>query len=134
MNPCLVPCRELLLNNNLLRVLPYELGRLFQLQTLGIKGEQKPLRRDGRRLQEGVTGDHVPVVVAGNPLSQDILNLYQEPDGTRKLLNYMLDNLAGKSVCSGQVNRPAPLAGEGVIVPYYSPDSEITHFHKHTFL
>lgn len=34
---------------------------------------------------------------AGNPLSQDILNLYQEPDGTRKLLNYMLDNLAGKS-------------------------------------
>ncbi len=33
---------------------------------------------------------------AGNPLSQDILNLYQEPDGTRKLLNYMLDNLAGK--------------------------------------
>ncbi|GCB65525.1 hypothetical protein scyTo_0004812 [Scyliorhinus torazame] len=58
---------ELLLNNNLLRVLPYELGRLFQLQTLGLKG---------------------------NPLSQDILNLYQEPDGTRKLLNYMLDNLA----------------------------------------
>lgn len=32
-------CRELLLNNNLLRVLPYELGRLFQLQTLGLKGE-----------------------------------------------------------------------------------------------
>ncbi|XP_051955262.1 CCR4-NOT transcription complex subunit 6-like, partial [Xyrauchen texanus] len=59
--------RELLLNNNCLRVLPYELGRLFQLQTLGLKG---------------------------NPLSQDILSLYQEPDGTRKLLNYMLDNLA----------------------------------------
>lgn len=34
-----VCCRELLLNNNLLRVLPYELGRLFQLQTLGLKGE-----------------------------------------------------------------------------------------------
>lgn len=31
--------RELLLNNNLLRVLPYELGRLFRLQTLGLKGE-----------------------------------------------------------------------------------------------
>lgn len=31
--------RELLLNNNLLRVLPYELGRLFQLQTLGLKGQ-----------------------------------------------------------------------------------------------
>ncbi|KAM6954140.1 CCR4-NOT transcription complex subunit 6-like [Aplochiton taeniatus] len=63
----MVSLRELLLNNNLLRVLPYELGRLFQLQTLGLKG---------------------------NPLSQDILNLYQEIDGTRKLLNYMLDNLA----------------------------------------
>uniref|UniRef100_A0A4W5Q6T3 poly(A)-specific ribonuclease n=1 Tax=Hucho hucho TaxID=62062 RepID=A0A4W5Q6T3_9TELE len=60
----MVSLRELLLNNNLLRVLPYELGRLFQLQTLGLKG---------------------------NPLSQDILNLYQESDGTRKLLNYMLD-------------------------------------------
>lgn len=36
-------CRELLLNNNLLRVLPYELGRLFQLQTLGLKGELFPL-------------------------------------------------------------------------------------------
>lgn len=34
---------------------------------------------------------------AGNPLSQDILNLYQESDGTRKLLNYMLDNLAGNN-------------------------------------
>lgn len=63
----MVSLRELLLNNNLLRVLPYELGRLFQLRILGLKG---------------------------NPLSQDILNLYQEPDGTRKLLNYMLDNLA----------------------------------------
>lgn len=36
-------CRELLLNNNLLRVLPYELGRLFQLQTLGLKGELFPV-------------------------------------------------------------------------------------------
>ncbi|KAM9030253.1 CCR4-NOT transcription complex subunit 6-like isoform 2-T2 [Ara ararauna] len=63
----MVSLRELFLNNNLLRVLPYELGRLFQLQTLGLKG---------------------------NPLSQDILSLYQDPDGTRKLLNYMLDNLA----------------------------------------
>ncbi|KAA0717286.1 CCR4-NOT transcription complex subunit 6-like [Triplophysa tibetana] len=63
----MVTLRELLLNNNCLRVLPYELGRLFQLQTFGLKG---------------------------NPLSQDILNIYQEPDGTRKLLNYMLDNLA----------------------------------------
>uniref|UniRef100_A0A671RGY5 poly(A)-specific ribonuclease n=1 Tax=Sinocyclocheilus anshuiensis TaxID=1608454 RepID=A0A671RGY5_9TELE len=64
----LVNLRELLLNNNQLRVLPFELGKLFQLQTLGLKG---------------------------NPLAQEILNLYQEPDGTRRLLNYLLDNLAG---------------------------------------
>lgn len=31
--------RELLLNNNQLQVLPFELGKLFQLQTLGLKGE-----------------------------------------------------------------------------------------------
>ncbi|XP_064207956.1 CCR4-NOT transcription complex subunit 6 [Anguilla rostrata] len=64
----MVSLRELLLNNNQLRVLPFELGKLFQLQTLGLKG---------------------------NPLAQEIVNLYQEPDGTRRLLNYLLDNLAG---------------------------------------
>uniref|UniRef100_A0A8C7N0Q0 poly(A)-specific ribonuclease n=1 Tax=Oncorhynchus kisutch TaxID=8019 RepID=A0A8C7N0Q0_ONCKI len=64
----MVSLRELLLNNNQLRVLPFELGKLFKLQTLGLKG---------------------------NPLAQEILNLYQEHDGTRKLLNYLLDNLAG---------------------------------------
>ncbi|RXM36815.1 CCR4-NOT transcription complex subunit 6-like-B [Acipenser ruthenus] len=63
----MVSLRELLVNNNLLRVLPFELGKLFQLQTLGLKG---------------------------NPLAQEVLNLYQEPDGTRRLLNYLLDNLA----------------------------------------
>lgn len=31
----------------------------------------------------------------GNPLAQEIMSLYQEPDGTRRLLNYLLDNLAG---------------------------------------
>ncbi|TNN64800.1 CCR4-NOT transcription complex subunit 6 [Liparis tanakae] len=64
----MVSLRELLLNNNQLRVLPFELGKLFQLQTLGLKG---------------------------NPLAQEIMSLYQEPDGTRRLLNYLLDNLAG---------------------------------------
>ncbi|XP_049634230.1 CCR4-NOT transcription complex subunit 6 isoform X2 [Suncus etruscus] len=63
----IVSLRELHLNNNLLRVLPFELGKLIQLQTLGLKG---------------------------NPLTQDILTLYLEPDGTRRLLNYLLDNLA----------------------------------------
>ncbi|KAM4675507.1 CCR4-NOT transcription complex subunit 6 isoform 2-T2 [Discoglossus pictus] len=73
----MVSLRELHLNNNLLRVLPFELGKLFQLQTLGLKG---------------------------NPLTQDLLNLYQEPDGTRRLLNYLLDHLAGtaKRISSDQ--------------------------------
>ncbi|GAB1609975.1 CCR4-NOT transcription complex subunit 6-like isoform X2, partial [Argonauta hians] len=59
--------RQLLLNNNFLRNLPFELGKLFQLQTLGLQG---------------------------NPLSADILNRYNEPNGTQKLLSYMLDHLA----------------------------------------
>ncbi|XP_077999491.1 CCR4-NOT transcription complex subunit 6-like [Glandiceps talaboti] len=69
--------RELLLNNNCLRALPYELGRLFQLQTLGLKG---------------------------NPLSSDIISLYSEPNGTFRLLTYMLDNLAVPS--SSSPSRP----------------------------
>jgi len=59
--------RELMLNNNYLRVLPYELGKLFQLQVLGLKG---------------------------NPLGPDVLALFTEVNGTRKLLDFMLDNLA----------------------------------------
>lgn len=36
-----------------------------------------------------------PLPSPGNPLAQEIMSLYQEPDGTRRLLNYLLDNLAG---------------------------------------
>lgn len=61
--------RELLLNNNLLRSLPYELGKLFQLQSLGLNG---------------------------NPLCKEFLKLYAEPNGTQKLLTYLLDSLTGK--------------------------------------
>ncbi|KAK3089522.1 hypothetical protein FSP39_004251 [Pinctada imbricata] len=61
--------RELLLNNNLLRILPYELGKLFNLQTLGLKG---------------------------NPLSPEVLSIYNSQNGTQKLLSFMLDNLAGE--------------------------------------
>lgn len=61
--------RELLLNNNLLRVLPYEIGKLFHLQILGLHG---------------------------NPLGKDVMSIYNEPNGTQKLLTYLLDNLTGK--------------------------------------
>lgn len=77
----MVSLRELLLNNNQLRVLPFELGKLFQLQTLGLKG---------------------------NPLAQEIMSLYQEHDGTRKLLNYLLDNLAGSIKCHPPRAPPRP--------------------------
>ncbi|CAB3362119.1 Hypothetical predicted protein [Cloeon dipterum] len=62
----LIFLRELLLNNNFLRVLPYELGKLFKIQVLGLKG---------------------------NPLTKEIMSLYMEPNGTHKLLTYMMDNL-----------------------------------------
>jgi len=62
--------RELMLNNNYLRALPYELGKLFQLTTLGLKG---------------------------NPLGSDVIQLFSEVNGTRKLLDFMLDNLAVSS-------------------------------------
>jgi CCR4-NOT transcription complex subunit 6 len=58
------------LNNNHLRVLPYELGKLFQLHVLGLQG---------------------------NPLTKEILTLYGEPNGTHRLLTYMLDNLQGRT-------------------------------------
>lgn len=63
----LIQIRDLSLNNNLLRVLPYELGKLFHLHLLGLHG---------------------------NPLGKDIMSIYNEPNGTQKLLTYMLDNLS----------------------------------------
>ena len=65
-----VKLQELMLNNNYMRMLPYELGKLFQLVILGLKG---------------------------NPLGPDILQMYAEPNGTKKLLEFMLDNLHGKT-------------------------------------
>ncbi|XP_037559256.1 CCR4-NOT transcription complex subunit 6-like isoform X10 [Dermacentor silvarum] len=64
----LVMLRQLHLNHNHLRVLPYELGRLFRLHTLGLEG---------------------------NPLAPELVNMYNEPNGTSKLLAYLLENLVG---------------------------------------
>lgn len=61
--------RELLLNHNHLRTLPYEMGKLFQLQLLGL---------------------------GGNPLSKECIKLYSEANGTQKLITYLLDSLQGK--------------------------------------
>lgn len=64
------PGRELLLNNNLLRVLPNEIGKLFRLNVLGLHG---------------------------NPLGKEVLSIYNEPNGTNKLLTFMLDSLTCKN-------------------------------------
>ncbi|XP_045487869.1 CCR4-NOT transcription complex subunit 6 isoform X1 [Pieris rapae] len=62
----LIQLRELHLHNNYLRVLPYDLGKLFHLQLLGLQG---------------------------NPLSKEMLSIYNDNNGTAKLLTYLLDNL-----------------------------------------
>ena len=56
-----------MLNNNYLRALPYELGRLFNLDVLGLKG---------------------------NPLSNEYLSIYSEHNGVSRLISYMLDNVS----------------------------------------
>ena len=53
----------------MLRVLPYELGKLFNLTKMGLMG---------------------------NPLTMEVQSIYAEPNGTAKLLTYMLNSLAGK--------------------------------------
>lgn len=63
----LIYLRELLLGNNMLRTLPYELGKLFQLQILGL---------------------------TGNPLNKEYLKTLNEPNGTQKLISYLLDSLS----------------------------------------
>ncbi|CAG4964563.1 unnamed protein product [Colias eurytheme] len=65
----LIQLRELHLHNNYLRVLPYDLGKLFHLQMLGLQG---------------------------NPLSKEMLSIYNDNNGTAKLLTYLLDNLQGR--------------------------------------
>lgn len=66
LNQIIIFYRELMLNNNQLRALPCELGKLFQLQLLGLHG---------------------------NPLGSDIMSMYTT--GTNCLLTYLLDNLPG---------------------------------------
>lgn len=82
--------RELLLNNNLLRVLPFEIGKLFQLHILGIHG---------------------------NPLGKDILSIYNEVNGTSKLLTYMLDSLSSK--CNFHITIFGLLSGVSQWLPSY---------------
>ena len=86
-----VKLQELMLNNNYMRMLPYELGKLFQLVILGLKG---------------------------NPLGPDILQMYAEPNGTKKLLEFMLDNLHGRTPIS---RRRRSLQKDPMLITIYFP-------------
>lgn len=55
----------------MLRNLPYELGKLFHLVVLGLHG---------------------------NPLTKDILSIYNDINGTNKLLTHMLDNYSRECI------------------------------------
>lgn len=75
--------RELYLNNNQVRVLPFEFGKLFKLSQLGLKG---------------------------NPLTQDMMAIFMEPNGTQKLLIHLLDQLT--ITCPPPPRRPWMILAE----------------------
>lgn len=84
----LILLEELLLNDNQLRSLPLEMGRLFHLKRLGLKGNAS--------------------------LSQDYLQIYQEPKGTQKLITYLLDHLAFQTPAPRPPERPWVVMGQPV--------------------
>ena len=103
-----VKLQELMLNNNYMRQLPYELGRLFNLVILGLKG---------------------------NPLGPDVLQMYAEPNGTKKLLEFMLDNLHGKMpvsrrrrvCCAKRFNSNTCLSSQITNILYFDLNTKITN-------
>lgn len=76
----LILLEELLLNDNQLRTLPLEMGKLFHLRRLGLKGNVG--------------------------LNQDMLQIYQEPKGTQKLITYLLEHFAAQSPAPRPPQRP----------------------------
>uniref|UniRef100_A0A914ID77 poly(A)-specific ribonuclease n=1 Tax=Globodera rostochiensis TaxID=31243 RepID=A0A914ID77_GLORO len=84
---------HLYLNSNQLRVLPYELGKLFRLQTFAL---------------------------AHNPLSPEISKIYQDLNGDKKLLQYLLDHLA--------INTAPPPERQWITIRHVEPDKPIATF------
>lgn len=76
----LILLEELLLNDNQLRALPLEMGKLFHLKKLGLRGNAS--------------------------LNQELLQIYQEPKGTQKLINYLLEHLAAQYPAPRPPQRP----------------------------
>lgn len=80
----LISLRELNLTNNSIRNLPYELGKLFRLQSLG------NFLRISSLIWNSI---HSLPGLMGNPLSAEIYTIYTESNGLQKLLTYFLDSL-----------------------------------------
>lgn len=84
----LILLEELLMNDNQIRSLPLEMGKLFHLKKLGLRGNP--------------------------PLSQEILQIYQEPNGTQKLISYLLDHLSAQFPAPRPPQRPWVLMDQPV--------------------
>lgn len=76
----LILLEELKLNDNQLRSLPLEMGKLFHLRSLDLKGN--------------------------GSLNQELLQIYQEPKGTQKLITYLLEHLAAQCPAPRPPQRP----------------------------
>lgn len=76
----LILLEELLLNDNQLRTLPFEMGKLFHLKRLTLKGNTS--------------------------LNQELLQIYQEPKGTQKLITYLLEHFAVQCPAPRPPQRP----------------------------
>ncbi|CAD5227343.1 unnamed protein product [Bursaphelenchus xylophilus] len=81
------------ISNNQLTSLPPELGKLFRIKTLN---------------------------VAGNPLPQDLLNYGHSPQGSKKLLQFLLDSLA--------TNTKPPPARKWYTIQHPSSDKPVAEF------
>ena len=99
----LVELRELMLNNNLLRALPTEIGKLFQLLVSLASTTSLILVSNYNIENKNMRSINIfkfiflqNLGLKGNQLSLEISSIYNEPNGTRKLLDYMLDNMSGK--------------------------------------
>lgn len=95
--------RHLDLSSNKLRGLPREIGELILLEVLLVKDNQ--IR--ALPLEMGKLFNLKKLELLGNPpLSQEIVQIYQEPKGTQKLISYLLDHLSAQFPAPRPPQRP----------------------------
>ncbi|KHN84886.1 CCR4-NOT transcription complex subunit 6 [Toxocara canis] len=84
---------HLFLNDNQLQVLPYELGKLRRLQTFQLDD---------------------------NPLTAELKDIYYQPDGQRKLLDFLFDKLSDIDATSVKI--PTPPTRQWIMTTYMDPE------------